>query len=141
MGLLYDKNNLLKPWAENESAFLKLNITNIKTMLQEITKTSGNVSNTRSMLLKRFNKAEADTGAVAGPSKREKKEHRRKNQKRKEKNILKQARNLLFLFSEEKADKILLADVKYNHVTSPDIKMKSRTLKHLITSCSYLQGI
>ena len=34
IGLLYDKNNLLKPWAENESAFLKLNITNIKTILQ-----------------------------------------------------------------------------------------------------------
>ena len=58
MGLFYDKNNLLKPWVEND---------------------------TISMLLKRFNKSEADTDVVAGPSKRRKKDHRRKNQKRKEK--------------------------------------------------------
>ena len=100
-------------------------------MLQEITKTSGNVSNTRPMLLKRFNKAEADTDAVAGPSKRRNKEHRRKNQKRKQKNILKQARNLLFLFSKEKADKILPTDAKYHHVNSPDIKIEEQDLKAL----------
>ena len=99
-------------------------------MLQEITKTSGNVSNTRSMLLKQFNKAEADTDAVAGSNKRRKTEHRTKNQNIK-KNILKQARNLLFLFSEEKADKILPADAKYHHVTSPDIEIEEQDLKAL----------
>ena len=93
------------------------------------------------MLLKRFNKAENYTDTVADSSKRRKKEHRRKNQKRKEKIILKQARNLLFLFSKEKADKILLADAKYHHVTSPDIKIEEQDLKVLDHFMLLPQGI
>ena len=69
-------------------------------MLQEIAKTPCNVSYTRFMLLKRFNKSEAYIDAIVGPS-----ERRKKNREEKTKNVkksnLKQARNLLFLVSEE----------------------------------------
>ena len=51
--------------------------------------------------------------------------------KKVKKYILKQARNFLFLFSKEKADKNLPVDVNYYHVPSPNIKIEEQDLKAL----------
>ena len=49
-----------------------------------------------------------------------KKENKRKNEKRKEKNIIKQARNFLLIFSEKKTDRILIKDAVYNQKLPAD---------------------
>ena len=102
LGLLYDKNNIIKPWAENESAFQKNNLIIIKKMKQEVNIVIGDLNYTKSQLLKRFIKSEDNCDDSAGPSKRRKKENKRKNEKRKEKNIIKQARNFFANFVSNK---------------------------------------
>ena len=46
LGLLYDKNNIIKPGAENESAFHKNNLIIIKKMKQEVNIVIGNLNYT-----------------------------------------------------------------------------------------------
>ena len=131
LGLLYDKNDIIKPWAENESAFQKNNLIIIKKMKQEVNRVIGNLNHTKSQLLKRFNKSEDNCDDNAGLSKRRKMENKRKNEKIKEKNIIKQATNFLLILSETKTDRILPKDAVYNQKLPADPKILVEDLKAL----------